>query len=226
MKFSAIIFDFNGVLLWDAPLHEEAWQAAALELRGSKFSDEEFLVHVHGRPNSHILSHLLDRPVHGQELLDLIQFKESMYRRLCLENPKTFTLSPGARDLLNFLVKRGTPITIATASEITNLNFFIKHLGLDEWFDVDLIVYDDGFLPGKPEPDMYELAAKKLGQPSEQCIVVEDALSGFKSAYAAGIGHIIGLGPTSEHHRLKAIAEVSTVINSLEQFPRGLLHEA
>jgi beta-phosphoglucomutase len=224
MKHLAVIFDFNGVLLWDAPLHVEAWQAAALKLRGSELSEEEFLIHVHGRPNSHILSHLLGRSVQGQELLDLIQFKESMYRRLCLESPKSFVLSPGAEDLLGFFVQRKTPITIATASEITNLNFFVTHLGLDEWFDINLIVYDDGILPGKPAPDMYALAAQKLGQAPENCIVIEDAISGFKSAHAAGIGHIIGLGPQSEHPRLKACREVSTVIESLEQFPRELIH--
>lgn len=223
MKFSAVIFDFNGVLLWDAPLHVEAWQALAQKLRGAEFSEEEFLVHVHGRPNSHILSYLLGRTVHGQELLDLIQFKESMYRRLCLENPATFVLSPGAKALLSSLVETGIPITIATASEITNLKFFITHLGLEEWFNPNLIVYDDGFLPGKPAPDMYALAAKKLEQAPEKCIVIEDAISGFKSAHAAGIGHIIGLGPKSEHPRLKACTEVSTVIESLEHFPRELL---
>lgn len=226
MKYSAVIFDFNGVLIWDAPLHVKAWQAAALKLRGSEFSNEEFLLHVHGRPNSHILSHLLGRTVQGQELLDLIQFKESMYRRLCLENPESFVLSPGATSLLSFLVKEKIPLTIATASEITNLHFFITHLGLEEWFNVDLIVYDDGFLPGKPAPDMYELAAKKLRQSPERCIVIEDAVSGFKSAHTAGIGHIIGLGPKSEHPRLLACPEVSEVIESLEQFPRELLNGA
>lgn len=225
MKFSAVIFDFNGVLLLDAPLHVEAWQASAQKLRGTDLSEEEFLVHVHGRPNSHIFSHLLGRAVQGQELLDLIQLKESMYRRLCLENSAMFVLSPGAKALLGNLVGMGIPITIATASEITNLKFFITHLGLEEWFKPNLIVYDDGFLPGKPAPDVYALAAKKLGKPPGKCIAVEDAISGFKSAHSAGIGHIIGLGPKSEHSRLKACPEVSTVIESLEQFPRELLHD-
>lgn len=226
MKFSAVIFDFNGVLLWDEALQVEAWQTAALELRGSKLSEDEFLTHVHGRTNSHVLSHLLERTVQEQDLLDLIQFKESIYRRLCLANPESFVMSPGSKSLLSFLVKRGTPITIATASEITNLKFFVTQLGLEEWFNLDLIVYDNGFLPGKPAPDVYALAAQKLEQAPEKCIVVEDAVSGFKSAHAAGIGHVIGLGPQSEHLRLKACAEVSTVIESLEQFPRELLHDA
>lgn len=225
-QFSAVIFDFNGVLLWDGPLQVQSWQVTALMLRGSELSDEEILVHVHGRPNSHVLGHLLGRPVRGQELLDLIQAKESLYRRLCLENPDAFVLSPGAKELLGFLVKGNVPITIATGSEITNLRFFVEHLGLEEWFDTDLIVFDDGLLPGKPAPDVYALAARKLGQAPEKCIVVEDAVSGFKSACAAGIGHIVGLGPKSEHLRLKACAEVSSVIESLEHFPRELLHHA
>ncbi|HEX5127296.1 MAG TPA: hypothetical protein VFW00_11195, partial [Rhodocyclaceae bacterium] len=83
MRYQGVIFDFNGVLLWDAPLHEQAWQATAKRLRGSELSDEEFRLHVHGRTNSHILAHVMGRTMQGTELDELIQFKESMYRDLC-----------------------------------------------------------------------------------------------------------------------------------------------
>ncbi|VUD67430.1 Phosphorylated carbohydrates phosphatase [Thalassocella blandensis] len=225
MTYEAVIFDFNGVLLWDAPLHEKAWQVAAHKLRGSELSEDEFLYHVHGRPNAHILSYILGRQVQGEELLGLIDFKESMYRDLCIESPEVFALSPGAVSLFDQLAQHQIPFTIATASEITNLNFFIKTLGLDAWFDTDLIIYDDGVIAGKPAPDMYALAAHKLGCEAERCIVVEDAVSGFRSAQAAGIGYIIGLGPLAQHSRIQACEEVSCVIESLEQFPINLLRQ-
>jgi beta-phosphoglucomutase len=226
MKYKGIIFDFNGVLLWDAPLHVQAWQATALRLRGTELNDDEFSIHVHGRTNAHILGYLTGRMLHGKELLDLIQVKESMYRDLCLKNPDRFVLSPGAQALLDFLAAEGIPRTIATASERTNLDFFVHHLGLAKWFDRQRIVYDDGFLPGKPAPDMYTKAATNIQVPPHECIVVEDAISGFKSAHAANIGYIVGLGPRATHGRLLACEGVSAAIESFEQFPRQMLLNA
>ncbi len=223
MKYKGLIFDFNGVLLWDAPLHIEAWQATALRLRGSHLSDDEFSIHVHGRTNGHILSYLSGRTLQGQGLLELIQVKESMYRNLCLKNPEMFVLSPGAETLLDFVSSKDIPRTIATASEKTNLDFFIQHLGLDKWFELQRIVYDDGALPGKPAPDMYVKAAANIGLPPHECVVVEDAISGFQSAHAAKIGHIVGLGSLETHNKLLACLGVSTVIESLEQFPLEML---
>ncbi|QFY43330.1 HAD family phosphatase [Candidatus Methylospira mobilis] len=223
MKYKGIIFDFNGVLLWDADFHFQAWQATALRLRGSEMSGEEFATHVHGRTNSHILRYLTGRTLQGRELFDLAQIKELMYQNLCLKNPDRFALSPGATALLDFVVENGIPRTIATASEKNNVDFFAQHLDLEKWFGLQHIVYDDGFLPGKPAPDMYAKAAANLYLPPDACIVVEDSFSGFKSAHAAGIGHIVGLGPRETHDKLLACEGVSTVIESFEEFPRELL---
>src|SRR6202521_4383965 len=150
MRYQGIAFDFNGVLFWDADLQVKSWQGIAKNLRGHEMTDDELATHMHGRPNSYVLSYLAGRTIVGQELLDLIQVKESFYRELCLLNSSRFVLSPGARDLLDTLAQNHIPRTIATSSEITNLKFFIQHLCLDRWFDVAKIAYDDGFRPGKP----------------------------------------------------------------------------
>jgi beta-phosphoglucomutase len=222
-KLRGIVFDFNGVLLFDAAAQTASWQGMAKNLRGHEMTDEEFTIHMHGRPNSYVLSYLAGRQIVGQELLDLIQAKESLYRELCLKEPRAFVLSPGAGDLLETLTERQIPRTIATSSEITNVKFFIQHLELGRWFDVATIVYDDGIRPGKPAPDMYLAAAKNIGLAPSQCVVVEDAISGIQSANAAGIGHIVALGPLATHKKLLACQGVATVIESLEHFPRATL---
>ena len=163
MRFQGIIFDFNGVLWWDGHLQAQSWRQFSAELRGWPLSAEELAVHVHGRNNGYTLEYLLGRPVVGEELRALTQQKETIYRQLCLDEGEAFKLSPGAEDLLDFLAARQIPRTIATASEKTNLGFFVAHLHLDRWFDVGLIVYDDGSRPGKPAPDIYLQAAQNLG---------------------------------------------------------------
>ena len=137
-----------------------------------------------------------------------------------------FVLSPGAEAFLDFISAADIPRTIATSSEKTNLDFFVHHLGLARWFDILQIVYDDGFLAGKPAPDVYAKAARNIHVPPHECIVVEDAISGFKSAHAAGIGYIVGLGPFATHEKLLACESVSTAIESFEQFPREMLQNA
>ena len=223
MNYKAIIFDFNGVLFFDGDLQSRSWQGTAKALRGTEMTSDELDTHMHGRPNSYVLSYLAGRTIVGRELLELIQAKESLYRELCLQSPSRFVLSPGARGLLDVLVQGDVPRTIATSSEITNLEFFVQHLNLHRWFDVTQIVYDDGVRPGKPAPDMYLAAARNIGVAPGECVVVEDAVSGLKAAHAAGIGYIVGLGPPAAHARFRACAGVSTVIESLEQFPRDKL---
>ena len=217
MQFSGIIFDFNGVLWWDSDLQEAAWMQFAAALRGRPLSATEVREQIHGRPNQHALQYLTGRTIHGAELEELTQQKERLYRRMCLAQGKGFRLSPGAIPLLDDLAVRGVPRTIATASERTNLDFFIEHLDLTRWFDPALIVYDDGRLPGKPAPDVYLEAAQRLGLAPVACVVVEDSVSGLAAAQAAGIGQVVALGPPAAQPTLRKLPGVDSVIGSLAE---------
>jgi len=218
--YRGLIFDFNGVLFWDNPLHEEAWRQYSARLRGRPLSDREMIERVHGRTNGDIFAYVLGRAVGAEELARLSEEKESIYRRLCQDTPDTFHLSPGADDLLDFLVAQGIPHTIATSSAWPNVAFYLERLDLARWFDLSLLVYDEGRYPGKPAPHIYLEAASKLGLQPAACAVVEDALAGIAAARAAGIGRIIALGPPSRHGELRTQPGVAEVITDLVQFPR------
>lgn len=223
VRFKGIIFDFNGVLWWDSHLQEQAWRQFSAEIRGWTLSEEEYAVHVHGRNNQHTLEYLAGRSVHGDELEQLSGKKEGIYRQLCRDQGPGFELSPGATELLNHLVDHQIPHTIATASGRANLDFFVEHLSLDKWFEIERIVHDDGARPGKPAPDIYLQAACNLALEPASCVVVEDSRSGIQAACSAGIGHIIALGPASTHKQLAQLAGVGAVIETLEQIPRERL---
>jgi hypothetical protein len=90
----------------DAEWQVESWQGIAERLRGRETTTEELEKEMHGRPNAHVLSYLAGRPVRGQELAGLIEAKESLYRQLCLLNPRRFALSPGAQTHAHGLVQR------------------------------------------------------------------------------------------------------------------------
>jgi len=223
MDLSAVIFDFNGVLFWDTPLHEEAWRRIATHLRGFPLSNDEMMHHVHGRVNQDIFGYVLDRPISNGELQVLADNKEALYRDLCLSGGQPLTLSPGATDLLDWLHDTKTPFTIATSSAWPNVAFYIDQLNLGRWFNLDQLIYDRGEYPGKPAPDIYLAAAATLEKPPANCIVVEDSLAGILSARDAGIGHIVALGPAADQGNLRAVPGVTSVVEHLGQFPRRLL---
>jgi beta-phosphoglucomutase-like phosphatase (HAD superfamily) len=223
--YQGIIFDFNGVLWWDSHLQEQSWVEFSTKIRGVPLSPKEMAVHMHGRSNQYLQEYLANRPVTGSELEQLIEEKETAYRQLCLAQGADFKLSPGAIDLLDFLVGRRIPHTIATASGRNNLDFFIQYLHLDRWFDLKQIAYDDGSRPGKPAPDIYLRAAENIGLAPATCAVVEDSYAGLAAARAAGIGHIVALGPPHTHRRLSQIQGVNRVIENLTDLPQEELFE-
>lgn len=217
MKFKGIIFDFNGVLLWDTHLHVSCWKQFSKEIRGVALSDDEIGVHALGRTNRYTLEYLVGHSLDEDQLYQLDEQKETIYRQKCLELGNNFSLSPGATQLLQFLIDQQIPHTIATASGKNNVDFFIEHLDLGRWFETDQIAFDDGHIAGKPAPDLYLLAASKLVLDPFCCVVIEDSLSGIQAAHAAGMGQIIALGASEKHPMLAGLEGVDAVITSLDQ---------
>ena len=92
-------------------------------------------------------------------------------------------------------------------SEWCNVEFYIREFKLEKWFDIDKIVYSDGSIAGKPAPDIFLIAAEKINLPPKECLVIEDALAGIKSAQAAGIGKIYAIPQWSRMSFIKILAE-------------------
>jgi beta-phosphoglucomutase-like phosphatase (HAD superfamily)/ribosomal protein S18 acetylase RimI-like enzyme len=222
--YRGMIFDFNGVLLWDTELQEDAWKSYSAELRGTPLKPEEIRQYVHGRPNRVTLEYVLGRQLSGKEADRLSQEKERVYRQMCLAWGDGFILSPGSQEFLDRLTEHRIPRTIATASEQHNVRFFVKHLQLERWFDVENIVMDDGTFPGKPAPDIYLRAAMSLGLSPSECVVVEDSISGLQAACRAGIGRIYALGPKAEHTRLASLEGIHKAICRVSEIPISIFY--
>ena len=114
------------------------------------------------------------------------------------------------------------PRTIATMSEWDNVEFYIKEFNLEKWFDLNKIVYSNGEIPGKPAPDIYEIAAKNIELNPKDCIVVEDALSGIESANKAGIGKIIAIASVESDSLYRKIPCVSQIIHSFDEIDKDI----
>jgi beta-phosphoglucomutase-like phosphatase (HAD superfamily) len=176
---------------------------------------------VHGRNNKEILEYFFSRPLPIDEVDLLCEQKERIYRALCLGDPGSLHLAGGLPGLLNAIKDCDIPMTIATASRKSNVDFYVEQFHLGRWFDVGKIVYDDDTFPGKPNPDIYLKASRIIGVEPMRCIVFEDSVSGMQAAYNAGIGRIIAVAKPSSRDSFMGMKEVNDVIQDYHEFDRS-----
>ena len=217
-----IIFDFNGTLYWDSQLHYDAWKEFSAILRGEPFTNEEMRDKMFGHTNEDIIEYAIGHKPSKEMVEKYAKEKESLYRQRCLQDRENFKLAPGAVEFLDFLKENNIPRTIATMSEWDNVEFYIKEFKLERWFDMDKIVYSDGTIPGKPAPDIFLIAAEKIGLAPKDCVVVEDAIAGINSAKSAGIGKIIAIDSLEPVEFYQNIDGLSGIIKSFHEFDRKM----
>lgn len=203
-----VIFDFNGTMFLDSPLHERAWIDMAKKLRKEPLGIEEFYINLQGRTNLQIITYLLGREPSATELAEITEEKELLYRTRCSAPDGLHTLAPGVEDFLNKLKPTGVPFTIATGSYRPNVEFYFSHLGLSKWFDFNNVIYDDGTYPGKPFPDIFIKASLKIGVQPADCLVFEDSYAGICSAVDAKIGRIVTVEATLDSDKVSQIGNV------------------
>ncbi|MGI6167074.1 MAG: HAD family hydrolase [Eubacteriales bacterium] len=218
----AIIFDFNGTMIFDSEFHRRVWFEFIPRHTGRRVTYEEIDKNMLGRDNASILRKYFGEHLSDREIGELTQEKEAAYRRLCLANKERFKLVDGVVEFLDYLKETGMPTTIATGSEISNLKFYYEHFELWRWFDFDRIVYDDGSFPGKPAPDIYLRAAAALKADPADCLVFEDAHSGVLAAHNAGIGYIVAVSETEDASLFDSAGGVDLVTKNFLGFTRFL----
>lgn len=214
----AYIFDFNGTMVMDSFMHETAWKHYVEELCHRTVSDEEFVKHVHGKTSAKILEHFLGaEALSREEVVAYSEKKEMYYRELCMDYRERFCLTEGLEDFMNRAKSEGIPMTIATAANLANVEFYFEYFALEQWFDRDKVVYDDATLKGKPDPDVYIRAMEKLSANPKDCVVFEDAVSGVVSAHRAGAGMIVGVYGDSDKRLLEETGLVSRFVKDFTE---------
>lgn len=211
-----VLFDFNGTMLFDTKFHEIAWKDYLEKLIGRRVSDQELQDYVYGINANVTLPHFLQREMTQEEVDRLEEGKEKIYRQMCLDNPDEFHLVDGLPEFLDALKEKGVPMNIATASAFNNVKFFFEHLDLGRWFDIDTVVYNDSSFRGKPHPDIFLLAAKRIGMSTEDCIIFEDTKAGLEAARRAKAAMIVGVGTTLDEKTLESTEDVAMVLEDFQ----------
>lgn len=182
LPIRAVIFDHDGTLVNSEPVHLQCWQAV---LRHHKvdLSEEEYNRHLSGMPSIYSATWLAAKFNLDIEPGALLSSKQKHLQSFLTQ--QGFPLMPGADALLRHLRLRNIPLAVATGASRDEVTHSIQFHGLSEYFQT--VVCKDDVAQNKPAPDVYQLAAHRLGVPVEHCLAIEDSDNGEKSATAAGM---------------------------------------
>ena len=181
MPMRGVVFDLNGTLVDDIGYHFMAWRELGESL-GMALDDATLQSFNGSAKNEDIVPRLLGRPASPEEIERLTSFKEERYR--AIYRPHLAPLA-GADHLLSTLHARGVRMAIASSAPPANRDMVIDGLGWRARFDAGIVEAER--LPGKPAPDVFLEAARRLALPPAECVVFEDAVNGVRAGVAAGM---------------------------------------
>jgi len=186
----AVIFDLDGVLTDTAELHFQSWLEISREI-GVPF-DRQANEALRGLSRADSLRVFLGPHAvrfTPQQQAGIMDRKNDLYvarvRRMTPDD-----LLPGSRELLEDLRGRGVGVAVASSSKNTRL--VLEKLRIEPLLDA--VVDGNDITRSKPDPEVFLLAARRLGVPPQRCVVVEDAESGVAAGLAAGM-KVVGIGP-------------------------------
>ena len=189
MSFCAI-FDMDGVLIDSGAHHRHAWRALLAELGTEPAHPEHWRLTI-GRPSEEAIPLLLGRRVSGAEARRLARRKRDLYQERAQTGLEPV---PGVAQFLAALDRLGVPRAVGTSASRWDAERLLDDLGLLRFFDV--VVTSDDVMLGKPDPEVWTQAARRLRDAPATCVVFEDALVGVQAARSAGMRAI---GVTTAH---------------------------
>lgn len=206
-NFKAILFDFDGVLADTMEDNFTAWKEA-FKSKNIKITRDDYF-QLEGMQLKNLASTIGKKyKVDKDNYEYLVQFKNKYY----LEN-HSFRFYSGVVELVNLLAENNIRLAIVSASNMERLEKTVSRNFLKKF---DAIVSGDDTLQGKPHPDPYLTAMKKLGIFADQCIVVENSPLGIMSAKAAGT-YCIAICSTLSREYLQEADEIIARFEELKK---------
>jgi beta-phosphoglucomutase len=206
----ALLWDVDGTLVDTAELHFQAWLILAREL-GKPFTRADFAA-TFGWRNPEIIPKLFGQEYDDEQILRLGDRKEDLYRA---EAEKGVALLPGVEPLLQGALALGARQAIGSSAPRRNIEMILGITQTAALFSA--IVAMEDTRRGKPDPEVFLLAAAKLGVPPQRCIVLEDAPAGIQAARAGNM-RAVGVAFTGHHpaQKLQA-AGADLVVHNLAE---------
>ncbi len=207
----AVIFDLDGVIVDTAHYHYIAWQRLAKEL-GISFTEKENerLKGVSRMRSLEIILEIGDVSLSEFKKEELATKKNSWFVEY-IEAIRPNEIFPGVSEMLTSLKQKGYKVALASSSK--NAETVLRLLQIKPLFDT--VVDGTMITHSKPDPEIFLLAASKLGIDPHQCVVFEDAEAGVDAALAAGM-KCVGVGSADQLGKANSIVK-STADFSIEK---------
>jgi beta-phosphoglucomutase family hydrolase len=204
-RLEAVLWDLDGVIADTGIYHYQAW-LDVFGKRGVTFTEEQFMHHF-GQRHDTIIRTALGSKISTEEFNAITMEKQENYRRRVTGNIRPL---PGAIELIRSLNQQGIKTAIASSAPPENIDIIIRGLGIEDYFQA--IARGTEVDEGKPSPQVFLLAAEKLGVEPGSCVVIEDAIAGVDAARSAGMKCV---AVTNSHPR-KSLKKADLVVDTLE----------
>ena len=175
-----VLFDMDGTMLDSEPVSESCWMKAAQELGYT--IEQELMNSFFGKNLVSIEKMLAEALRIGEKAADIVAGRQRYYSAYVRENeiPK----KKGLIELLEYLKEKEIPAVVCTSTERELGEIALKNAGVYDYFASH--VFGDMVARTKPDPQGFQMAARAIGIPSEECLVIEDSPNGILAGKAAG----------------------------------------
>jgi beta-phosphoglucomutase len=200
MKIRAVIFDLDGVIADSEPISGKS-TAMVLRKRGIRLTDDERRL-AFGRRSPDIFSDALrtrKMTLNKGTIEEMVEEKNAIMLELMKGSLKAI---PNSIGLVKLLLGKGLRLALATSSHPEKMEMEVSELGIKGLFPV--VVTGSEVSKGKPDPEIFLLAAKRLGMKPAECAVIEDSSFGVQAAKRAGMFAIGFASPNSPGQDLGA----------------------
>jgi HAD superfamily hydrolase (TIGR01509 family) len=201
-----VIFDIDGVLLDSYKMHYECWRTIA-EKHSISVSEKDFDA-LFGRRGSEIVREIWGKDLPGEQVVAIHRLKQALYRDALQHN---FPEMDGAIQLIDALATEGFVLGIGSSAPPENVEMSLNGLGRAKSFKA--VVTGSDVTRGKPDPQVFLLAAQRMGLEPADCAVIEDAVAGIAAALAGGMTAIALAGTAPP----ESLTMADLVVTSLRQ---------
>ncbi len=205
MDTLGLIFDVDGVLVDSYAAHFESWQIAAGEF-GFTISEDEFQQNF-GRKSHETIAERWGDSLNAEQISRFAERKEAAYRHIIRHN---FPAMDGADELIDAWHAAGHRLAVGSSAPPENVAIVLDRLGRGDRFQAVITGVD--VTRGKPDPQVFLLAAAGLKLPAHRCAVIEDAPAGVAAAKAAGA---LAIGLVSTGHTWESLDQADHRVGTL-----------
>jgi beta-phosphoglucomutase len=177
----AVLWDLDGTLVDSRDHHWHAWRDT-MRAEGVVITYEQFLESF-GQKNDRILAAWVGADAPADRVQRIGDAKEALYRDLA--HREGVTLLPGALDWVRRLHSEGWAQAIASSAPCANVEVVLRVAGIADL--IDAVVSAEDVTAGKPDPQVFLIAAARVGVGPARCVVVEDAAAGVEAGRRAGM---------------------------------------